>query len=125
VADSSFDEAVPVDGMVGRLDDLVEAPQSERPEGALQVFVSGDAVAGSRAVGLAKDLEQLIYAFVQRPASIDAERARAPQTPSSSEDEGIEIALHGLALEPDAEAELHRLIRARVQGHLAGGETGR
>jgi hypothetical protein len=122
VADSLFDEAVPLDGIVGRVDDLVEAPPIGA--GVLQVFVSGGAASGSRAVGLAKDLEQLVHEFVRRPDSIDAERTRVPKTPNAGEDEKIQIALHGLALEPDAESELHHLIRGRVLEYLAGGETG-
>jgi hypothetical protein len=123
VADSLFDEAVPLDGIVGRVDDLVEeAPLSGA--GVLQVFVSGGGVSGSRAMGLAKDLEHLVHEFVLRPGSIGAERTRVPETPGSGEDEEPDIALHGLALEPGAEAELNRLIRGRIREYLAGGETG-
>lgn len=74
-------------------------------------------------MGVAEELERLIHAFVQRPASIGAEKTRVPASPSSGEEAEIEIALYGLALEPDAEAELRHLIRARVREHLAGGEV--
>ena len=123
MADSPFDEAMPLDGMVGSFEDLTEAPPIA--SGVLQVFVSGEAASGSRAMGLTRDLEELIHAFVRRPASIGAEKTRVPETPSSGEDEEIGIALHGLELEPDAEAELRHLIRGRVREHLAGGEAGR
>lgn len=122
MADSPFDEATPLDGMVGSFEDLQEAPPIAT--GVLQVFVSGEAVSGSRAMGFAKELEQLVHEFVRRPDSIGAERTRVPETPSAGEDEEIQIALHGLALEPDAESELHHLIRGRVLEYLAGGETG-
>ena len=76
-------------------------------------------------MGLAKDLEQLVHEFVrQRPASIRAEKTRVAETPSAGEDEEIGIALHGLELEPDAEVELRRLLRARVSEHLAGEGSG-
>jgi hypothetical protein len=121
MADSPFDEATPLDGMVGSFEDLQEAPPIAT--GVLQVFVSGGAVSGSRAIGLAEDLERLVHAFLERPASIGAEKSRVPEKPPAGEDEEIAIAFHGLELEPDAEAELHRLMRARIQGHLARGET--
>lgn len=122
MADSLFGKGLPLDGMVGNVDDLVEAPPIG--EGVLQVFVSGDGVSGSDAVGLARDLEQLVQEFVRRPGSIGAERTRVPETPSSGEDEDLDIALHGLGLDPDAETELHHLIRGRILGYLAGGEEG-
>jgi hypothetical protein len=122
VADSPFDEAIPLDGMVGSLEDLTEAPRTA--SGVLQVFVSGDAASGSRAMGLTKDLERLIHAFVRRPASSGAEKTRVREAPGAREEEEIDIALHGLELEPDAEAELRDLIRGRVREYLAGGEEG-
>ena len=121
--DSPFDEALPLDGVVGNLEDLVEVPPIG--EGVLEVFVSGDAVSGSGAVGLARDLEQLVHEFVRRSGSIRAEGTRVPETPRSGEDEELDIALHGLGLDPDAETELHHLIRGRILGYLAGGEEGR
>jgi hypothetical protein len=122
MSDSPFDEALPLDVMVGSFEDLEEAPPI--PKGVLQVFVSGEAVSGSRTLGLTRDLEELIHAFVRRPASIGAEKTRVPETPRAGGDEEIGIALHGLELEPDAEAELHDLIRGRVREHLADSEEG-
>ena len=72
MSDSLFDEAMPLDGMVGSFEDLEEAPPI--PKGVLQVFVSGEAVSGSRTLGLTRDLEELIHTFVRRPASIGAEK---------------------------------------------------
>lgn len=123
MTDSPFDEALPLDGMVGSFEDLEEVPPI--PKGVLQVFVSGEGVSGSRAMGLTRDLEELIHSFVRRPASIGAERTRVPETRRAGGDEEIGIALHGLDLEPDAEAELHDLIRGRVREHLADSEEGR
>ena len=120
--DSPFDEATPLDGMVGRLEDLAEAPPT--PKGVLQVFVSGEAVSGSRAMGLTRDLEELIHAFVRRPASNGAEKARVREPPRPGEDEEIRIALRGLELDADAEAELRDLIRRRLLEYLADGEEG-
>ena len=122
MTDSPFDEAMPLDGMVGSFEDLVEAPPI--PKGVLQVFVSGEAVSGSRAMELTRDLEELIHAFVRRRDSTGVEKTRVPETPRAGSDE-IGIALHGLELEPDAEAELHDLIRGRVREHLAHSEEGR
>ena len=68
--ESPFDEAVPLDGTVGSLSDPEEAPPMWNPEGFLRVSVSGDAVPGSHAMGLAEDLELLVEALVQRPTSI-------------------------------------------------------
>jgi hypothetical protein len=111
---------MPLDGMVGSFEDLEEAPPI--PKGIFQVFVSGEAVSGSRTLGLTRDLEELIQAFVRRPASIGAEKTRVPETRRAGGDEEIGIALHGLELEPDAEAELHDLIRGRVREHVADSE---
>src|SRR5262245_59293141 len=113
---------MPLDGMVGSFEDLEEAPPI--PKGVLQVFVSGEAVSGSRTLALTRDLEELIHSFVRRPASIGAEKTRVPETPRAGGDE-IGIALPGLELEPAAEAELHDLIRGRVREHLAGSEERR
>jgi hypothetical protein len=119
-----FDESMLLDGTVGSFADPEEAPPLERPEGALQVFVSGDALARSRAIGLAKDLEQLIQRSLARLAPTGAETARPSKTRPSGENDDVIIAVHGLELAPDAEAELHRVIRARVHEHLTGGEAG-
>jgi hypothetical protein len=123
MSDSPFDEAGPLDGVVGSLEDVKEAPPIGK--GVLQVFVSGEAVPGSRAMGLTTDLELLVHEFVdQRPGSIRPEKTRVPETPRAGEDEDIGIVLHGLELEPDAEAELRRLLRARVREHLASVRSG-
>ena len=123
MADSPFDEAIQLDGMVGSFKNLTEGPPIA--SGVLQVFVSGEAASGSRALGLTRDLEELIHAFVRGPASTGAGKTRVRETPGAGEDEEIGITLHGLELEPDAEAELRHLIRGRVREHLADGEAGR
>jgi hypothetical protein len=123
VTDSPFDEAMPLDAMVGSFEDLEEAPPI--PKGVLQVFVSGEALSGRRAMGLTRDLEEIIHAFVRRPDSTGAEKTRVPETPRAGRNEEIGIALHGLELEPNAEAELHDLIRGRVREHLADSEERR
>ena len=84
VADSPFDEAVPLDGMVGSLSDPEEAPPMWKPEGFLRVSVSGDAVSGSHAMGLAEDLELLVHSLVQRPASIAVAQTEVCETSPST-----------------------------------------
>ena len=116
VADPPFDEAGPLDGMVGRIDDLEEAPSVAEPESVLQVFVSGDSVSGARALGLADDLERLVLEFDGRGPSTDAKQGRQNEKRRrADEDDDIQVTVHGLALEPDAKAELLRRIRALVQ----------
>ena len=44
--------------------------------------------------------------------------------PAISADDDIAVALHGLTLDSDLEAELHHAIRAQVRRRLAGREVG-
>ena len=94
-----------------------------KPEGFLRVSVSGDAVSGSHAMGLAEDLELLVHSLVQRPDSIAGRPTEVSETSTSDEETRIDVAFHGLQLDPDAEAELHRLVREHVQQRVARRET--
>src|SRR5262245_42107136 len=103
--------------MVGSFEDLEEAPPI--PKGVLQVFVSGEGVSGSRASGVDRSLGGVLYSFRPAPAVVGGEETSVAETRRAGGDEEIGIALHGLDLEPDAEAELHDLIRGRIREHLA------
>jgi hypothetical protein len=70
-------------------------------------------------MGLAEDLTLLVQAFIRRPASEVQSRQPAPP----DRDDDIQIALHGLDLDPHAEAELHGHIRKLVRDRLAPKEA--
>jgi hypothetical protein len=72
-------------------------------------------------MGLAEDLSLLVQRFIQSPPPSAREKASA--TPPSGQHGDIEIALHGLNLDPDQEAQLHHLIRELVHERIAGKEA--
>jgi hypothetical protein len=115
VPDFPSDEAIPLDGTVGRLDDLEAPPPFSSPEQSpLRVFVSGEATAHPGVMGLAEDIGLLIQEF------LDARESGAEQgAPPESEPRGdVGIALHGLNLDRDEEAHLHRLIHKLIEERL-------
>jgi hypothetical protein len=121
VPESTSDEAMPLDAIVGGFEDgrkdasIAEDPAVFR----LPVFVKGDSEADT--MGLADEVRLLIDAFVRDPASV--ERERSADAPASEADPGDEIgiALHGLNLGPEDERVLHRLIRSLVAERRAQG----
>jgi hypothetical protein len=124
VADSPSDGAIPLDATVGSLDDLEEAvPFASAADVPVRISITGDAVSDPAAMGLAEDLSLLIQGFMQRPASATQERTRTEALRVSGPDVDIQIALHGLQLDPDAEDELQHLIRALVRDRVARAET--
>jgi hypothetical protein len=74
-------------------------------------------------MGLAGDLSRLVQGFIQDLPS--SAREKASGTPPSGQHEDIQIALHGLNLNPDQEAQLHQLIRELVRERVAGKEAGK
>src|SRR5436190_20241455 len=101
VADSPSDGAIPLDATVGSLDQLEEAaPFASAADVPVRVSITGDAVANPAAMGLAEDVSLLIHRFVQRPASAAQERTRTEAPRVSGADGDIQIALHGLPLDP-------------------------
>jgi hypothetical protein len=131
-----FDDSVPLDGIVGSDESLVDIESLARPDGVVQISIAGDAVSGPGAMGLAEDVELLVHAFVQRldrgdleSASLDDKpvskgKQKRAEPPSVVEEGGIGIALHGLQLPPDAHADLCRRIRELVEERMMTGEAG-
>ncbi|HZA41062.1 MAG TPA: hypothetical protein VFA00_10600 [Actinomycetota bacterium] len=108
-------ERTPLDGTVGGVGWGDEAPRSPTADLPVLVFVGGAAEEDPRAVGLVEDVRLLIHAFLLDPDSVRTSQACADiqDAPDASGD--IEIAIHGLTLEPDAEAELHERIQGLVR----------
>jgi hypothetical protein len=123
--ESSSDEAMPLDAIVGGFEDLrKDAPIAEdRAVFRIPVFVKGDSDADT--MGLADDVRLLIDAFVRDPASVERERSAAAPAPDVDRDEDVNIALHGLNLGSEDEHVLHRLIRGLVAERRAPRETER
>jgi hypothetical protein len=118
VPKAPLDDAIPLDGTVGALTDAgATAPLASLEQPSFRAFVSGDAAADTRAMGLAEDLSMLIQKFLQGSAASAREKASA--APGSGQLGDIEIALHGLQLDPDQEAHLHQLIRELVHERVA------
>ena len=123
MADSPSDEATPLDATVGSLDQVEEAPFASAPDVPVRISLTGDAVSDPAAMGLAEDLSLLIQGFMQRPASAAKERTRTEAPRGSGPDIDVQIALHGLQLDPEAEDELHQMIRELVRDRVARAET--
>jgi hypothetical protein len=123
VAGTPFDEAGPLDGVVGRFGSADDSPSIAQPERVLVVSVAG-AISGRDATALAADVELLLHELSERRPDGSAEGDRTTEIPAISADEDIAVALHGLTLDPDLEAELHHAILAQVRGRLARWEVG-
>ncbi len=119
--ESSSDEAMPLDAIVGGFEDLrKDAPIAEDPAVfRIPVFVKG--LSDADAMGLADDVRLLLDAFVRDPASVDRERSAAVPAPDADRGEDVSIALHGLNLGREDERVLHRLIRGLVAERRAPG----
>jgi hypothetical protein len=119
--ESSSEEAMPLDAMVGGFEDIrKQAPIADDPAVfRLAVFVKGDSDADT--TGLADDVRLLLDAFVRDPAAVERERSAAAPAPDADPDEDVGIALHGLNLGPEYERALHRLIRGLVAERRAPG----
>lgn len=123
MADSPSDGAIPLDATVGSFHQLEEAaPFASAADVPVRISLTGDGVSGTAAMGLAEDLSLVVQGFMQRRASArETARTKAPRV--SGPDEDIQIALHGLQLEPEAEDELHQAIRELVRDRVARSET--
>ena len=121
VPESSSDEPMPLDAIVGGFEDLrKDVPIAEDPAVfRLPVFVKGDS--DDDTTGLADDVRLLLDAFVRDPASVERERSAAAPAADTDPDGDVGIALHGLNLGPEDERVLHRLIRGLVAGRRAPG----
>jgi hypothetical protein len=119
--ESSSEEAMPLDAMVGGFEDIrKQAPIADDPAVfRLAVFVKGDSDADT--TGLADDVRLLLDAFVRDPAAVERERSAAAPAPDADPDEDVGIALHGLNLVPEYGRALHRLIRGLVAERRAPG----
>ena len=124
MADSPADGAIPLDATVGSLDQLeVAAPFASAADVPVRVSITGDAVSDTAAMGLAEDLSLLVQGFMQRPASAARQRTRTETPRVSGPDVDIQIAMHGLQLDPEAEDELRLTIRELVRDRVARAET--
>jgi hypothetical protein len=122
VPEDRSDGTIPLDGRVGTLADVGgSAPFASPDKSSIRAFVFGEEIAGARAMGLAEDLSLLVQRFIQGSPSRAREKTFA--LPPSEQHGDIEIALHGLHLDPDQEAQLHHLIRELVQERVADKET--
>jgi hypothetical protein len=117
--ESSSDEAMPLDAIVGGFEDLrKDAPIAEDPAVfRIPVVVKGDSDADT--MGLADDVRLLVDSFVRDPASV--EREKSSSAPDEDPGDDIEIALHGLNFGPEDERVLHRLIRGLLAERRAPG----
>jgi hypothetical protein len=113
-----------LDATVGSLDHLEEAvPFASAADVPVRISITGDAASDPAAMGLAEDLSLLIQGFMQRPAPAAQERTRTEAPRVSGPDVDIQIALHGLQLDPETEDELQHLIRELVRDRVARAET--
>ena len=125
MADPPSDEAVPLDATVGSFDQLEHAtPFASAADAPVRVSITGDTVPDAAAMGLAEDLGLIIQGFARRRASAAQGRPRPDESrdPGRAEDD-IQVSLHGLELDPEAEDELHRLIREFVRDRFTRAET--
>ena len=118
MSDSLFDNLIP-DGTVGSISRLEEAPPIVAPEGLpILVSLGGDTAALADAMSLTSDITFLVKTYRRLSKSEKHERpASCAQAPGEAPE--IEIAIHGLELEPDVEAELRERIRDLVRSRLS------
>jgi hypothetical protein len=109
-------ENVPLDGTVGGLAGCEEGPPF-RPRAGFPVLVSVGGAAGAdpRSDGLAEDIRLLVQAFVLDSESVRRSEACQKTVEDCDLPGDIEIALHGLPLEPDAKVELQQQIEGLVR----------
>jgi hypothetical protein len=123
MGDTPFDEVGPLDGMVGHFASAGVGLPPARPGRVLAVSIAGE-ISSPDAATLAADVEELIHGFVeQRADSAGPTPERTIDTPTISTSDDIAVALHGLALDSELEAELHHTIRAHVRRHLTRREV--
>ncbi|MGZ3288640.1 MAG: hypothetical protein ACXU87_11435 [Xanthobacteraceae bacterium] len=120
---AEFPSDVRLDATVGNFAELGETDPNARDQPFLRVAVFGDEVSDSGTMGLADDVRLLVQAFIRDPAAFVQDQGPSDPTRSSDRDLDIQIAVHGLNLDPDADRKLHGLIRALVQERVVSGET--
>jgi hypothetical protein len=119
-----FDPAIPLDGTIGT---FFTQPVKQAPAAAdqrvLHVALFGDVASDGEPMGLADDLTLLVHTFIRDRASVERETSPTAPAPSSGPHPDIEIALHGLEVNPEEEHKLHRLICDVVRDRVAGEGT--
>ena len=119
MADFPTDKGIRLDGTVGTFSKLdVSIAPATTDISRIKIFVSGDGVSETRAMGLDEDIRLLVQAFIQ--GSRSCERETAAETSYSEAHGDIKIALHGLNLAPEEERELHHLIRELACKRMGG-----
>jgi hypothetical protein len=121
VTSNPFDDTLAFDGVIGPLDRLDETSPFSRPDDVpIRISVTGDGASDPKAMGLAEDIAMLVQEFVQHWAPSDEQRSRAAESAPGDTNVDVEIALHGVELDPKARKELHRLIRELVRERTTG-----
>jgi hypothetical protein len=109
-------EKAPLDGTVGSLAGCEGGPLVRTAAGlTVLVSVGGAAEVDSRYDGLAEDIRLLVQAFLLDSGSVRSSQACQEMGESFDVPGDIEIALHGLPLEPDAKGELQQRIEGLVR----------
>jgi hypothetical protein len=110
-----------LDGVVGPFDRLEHTSPFARPDDVpIRISVTGDGTSDPNAMGLAEDLALLAREFVRRGAPSGEQRSCVAEPAPADMDGEVEIALHGVELDPEAMKELHRLMRELVGERTAG-----
>jgi len=122
MAEFPSDELIRVDATIGNFGELAETDPDSRAQRLLRVAVFGDEVSDSGTMGLADDVRLLVQGFVRDPDSGEQHGRSSDPTRSSNPGLDIQIALHGLGLDPGAERELHGLIQALLHERVASVE---
>jgi hypothetical protein len=123
VPDSESDGPLPLDATVGSLDHAEAAvPFASAADVPVRISVTGDGVSDATAMGLAQDLSLLIQGLMRSP-SAGRKRTRSEALHVSDSDADVQIALHGLQLDPEAEDEVHQLVRELVRDRVPPAET--
>jgi hypothetical protein len=117
----------PLDGRVGSIDapdaraavaGVAAAGTTETTQPRLWISTTGDGITDPAL--LSEDLKFVIAEFVR---CRDERKAERPHTSHSDPHGDIEIAIHGLNLDPADQQELRRLICERVRAHMKRGEA--
>jgi hypothetical protein len=106
-----FEDASELDGIVGSVEGVAGSPPpASSTAGEVHVTISGDDVSGLAAQALAHDLEHVIRAFHGNASTGDHDLVPHLADLPSRRERDINIALHGLRLDPDAEGALRDLV---------------
>ena len=110
-------EAAILDGTVGGFAELDASASAAGPDPtSIHVTISGPTT-DLETAALATDLGLLLRRVLNGPPPGPEETAAPPSARALPD--GVEIAVHGLGLEPEHEAHVHRLLRAHLAERTA------